>query len=87
MRFTQTFTIAYSPWTNGCAENVNQIIIKLLRILGSELQIAPEDVKDVLPDVQHTMNHTKMRSQLFHGRPLNDRICPSERHRSQEELR
>jgi transposase InsO family protein len=53
-------TVAYSPWANGKAERLNREILRVLRILLSELKLPQhtDQWKMLLPSVQYCLNNT-----------------------------
>jgi hypothetical protein len=55
------YVVAYSPWANGTVEVVNESILRLLRSLLSEFKMDSSRWPELLPLVQHILNHTPSR--------------------------
>ena len=60
LRVEHRFSVAYSPWTNGSAESVNNSkILSLFRSLLSEYMLTEEQWREVLPIVMCYLNNTR----------------------------
>eukprot|EP00924_Labyrinthula_sp_SR-Ha-C_P009660 snap_masked-scaffold_22-processed-gene-2.40-mRNA-1 protein AED:0.48 eAED:0.48 QI:0/-1/0/1/-1/1/1/0/1851 len=55
--FEQTFTIAYSPWSNGSVETANSQILELMRSLTSLYGLYERDWPTLLPIVAYIINN------------------------------
>ena len=49
----QKIAISFAPWTNGVAETSNKKIIKIFRILGSEMRIYEEEWPNYVGLIMH----------------------------------
>ena len=55
------FVTAYSPWANGTVEVVNREIVNCMKSLLSEFRMEFDRWTEILPLVQHVINHTPSR--------------------------
>ena len=81
LRFSQQFTVAYAPWTNGIVERINSPILRHLKTLCSEYGYTKEEWPKVLNIVTHLLNNTpsdrrlkKTPNYLFMGHDYNDNL-------------
>jgi hypothetical protein len=56
------YTVAYSPWSNGTVEIVNESILRCLRSLLSEFKMKPSEWPKLLCLVQGVLNHSPSRT-------------------------
>jgi hypothetical protein len=76
------YTIAYSPWSNGTVEVVNESILRCLRSLLSEFKLKSSEWPKLLSLVQGVLNHSPSRTlgglspvTAFTGLPAHDPFC------------
>ena len=60
LRFTQNFSVAYAPWSNGVVENINSPILRMIKSMTSELQLKDQEWPKLLPQIQYLLNNTRM---------------------------
>ncbi|OWZ19919.1 hypothetical protein PHMEG_0005744 [Phytophthora megakarya] len=77
MKVDQVFSPVYSPWINGTIERLNKDILKVVRALLLEYDIATTEWPYLPPDLRANLNHTPLRSlgghspvELFTGLPV-----------------
>ena len=62
INFEQTFSVSYSPWTNGAAERINSEILKTMKALMSQYQLHESEWWKLLPHVMHAINNRPLPS-------------------------
>ena len=67
MRFSQKFTVAYAPWTNGIIERVNKPILKAVKSLVSEYGLTAKEWPILIPTITHLLNNRKSPTRLNHS--------------------
>lgn len=67
MKFTQRYSVAYSPWCNGSAEVANVAVLNLFRALLSEAQLPVAQWPRLLPQVTMYLNEMPRRSLMLDG--------------------
>eukprot|EP00924_Labyrinthula_sp_SR-Ha-C_P009982 snap_masked-scaffold_21-processed-gene-5.42-mRNA-1 protein AED:0.45 eAED:0.45 QI:0/-1/0/1/-1/1/1/0/1856 len=55
--FEQTFTVAYSPWSNGSVETINSQILKLFRSLTSQFGLYEKEWPKLVPVISYILNN------------------------------
>eukprot|EP00924_Labyrinthula_sp_SR-Ha-C_P002993 snap_masked-scaffold_58-processed-gene-0.46-mRNA-1 protein AED:0.71 eAED:0.71 QI:0/-1/0/1/-1/1/1/0/239 len=55
--FEQTFSIAYSPWTNGSVETINTTILRCIRNLVSQYRLHESEWPKLLPTITYIINN------------------------------
>ena len=60
--FEHTFTVAYSPWTNGAGERINSEILKTMKALMSQYQLHESEWPKLLPHVMYAINNRPLPS-------------------------
>eukprot|EP00924_Labyrinthula_sp_SR-Ha-C_P004817 augustus_masked-scaffold_1-processed-gene-13.43-mRNA-1 protein AED:0.42 eAED:0.43 QI:0/-1/0/1/-1/1/1/0/622 len=56
--FEQSFTIAYSPWTNGPVETINTIILQYIKTLTSQFGIHDSEWPTLLEIISYIINNS-----------------------------
>ena len=67
VRFSQKFTVAYAPWTNGIIERINKPILKAVKALVSEYGLTAKEWPMLVPTVTHLINNRKSATRLNHS--------------------
>ena len=64
LRFQQSFTVAYAPWTNGSGEAINSLVLRIIKTLTSELGLEQHQWPRILEDVTSVINTRRMPRRL-----------------------
>ena len=77
--FSRQFSVQFAPWTNGTVEVTNTKLLKIVRTLCSEFEIAGHEIYKLTGLIMHVLNNSPSPikanytpNQLFMDAPVND---------------